>query len=147
MEQVKKRYPYFANESRQMPDDFPFTELSGPRGLFLPIRIESCNGSFAKPFTEAELFVTGFPDPVTSEETNYCRMCVADAQIFMGITFDLVFRPNKESEGRRTKALQILDNYFAVKGELFSTWVKVFKIIPEFRILRLTSHRKSASKC
>ena len=29
---------------------------------------------------------------------------------------------------------------------LFS-WVKVFRIIPEFRILRLTFHRKSASKC
>ena len=26
------------------------------------------------------------------------------------------------------------------------TWVKVFRIIPEFRILRLTFHRKSASK-
>ena len=27
------------------------------------------------------------------------------------------------------------------------TWVKVFKIIPEFRILRLTFHGKTASKC
>ena len=27
------------------------------------------------------------------------------------------------------------------------TWVKVFRIIPEFRILRLTFQRKSASKC
>ena len=27
------------------------------------------------------------------------------------------------------------------------TWVNVFRIIPEFRILRLTFHRKSASKC
>ena len=27
------------------------------------------------------------------------------------------------------------------------SWVKVFRIIPEFRILRLTFHRKSASKC
>ena len=26
-------------------------------------------------------------------------------------------------------------------------WVKVFRIIPEFRIFRLTFHRKSASKC
>ena len=26
-------------------------------------------------------------------------------------------------------------------------WVKVFRINPEFRILRLTFHRKSASKC
>ena len=27
------------------------------------------------------------------------------------------------------------------------SWMKVFMIIPEFRILRLTFHRKSASKC
>ena len=30
---------------------------------------------------------------------------------------------------------------------IFTTWVKVFRIIPEFKILRLTFHRKSASKC
>ena len=28
-----------------------------------------------------------------------------------------------------------------------NAWVKVFRIIPEFRILGLTFHRKSASKC
>ena len=28
-----------------------------------------------------------------------------------------------------------------------NSWVKVFRIFPEFRILRLTFHRKSASKC
>ena len=28
-----------------------------------------------------------------------------------------------------------------------NAWAKVFRIIPEFRILRLTFHRKSASKC
>ena len=28
-----------------------------------------------------------------------------------------------------------------------NAWVKVFRVIPEFRILRLTFHRKSASKC
>ena len=27
------------------------------------------------------------------------------------------------------------------------SWVKVFRIIPEFRILRLTFHRKSVLKC
>ena len=31
--------------------------------------------------------------------------------------------------------------------DLKSSWVKVFRIIPEIRILRLTFHRKSASKC
>ena len=28
-----------------------------------------------------------------------------------------------------------------------TAWVKDFKIIPEFRILKRTFHRKSASKC
>ena len=28
-----------------------------------------------------------------------------------------------------------------------NVWVKVFRINPDFRILRLTFHRKSASKC
>ena len=37
-------------------------------------------------------------------------------------------------------------------SQLFSrllevAWVKVYRIIPEFRILRLTFHRKTASKC
>ena len=32
------------------------------------------------------------------------------------------------------------------EDQVGSTWVKVFRIIPEFRILRLTFHRKSASK-
>ena len=31
--------------------------------------------------------------------------------------------------------------------KLLYTWVKVFRIIPEFRILRQTFHRKSASTC
>ena len=30
---------------------------------------------------------------------------------------------------------------------LSSIWVKAFRIIPEFSILRLTFHRKTASKC
>ena len=30
---------------------------------------------------------------------------------------------------------------------LLTAWVKVFRFIPEFRILRLTFYRKSASKC
>ena len=35
---------------------------------------------------------------------------------------------------------------FQVRLKHIDTWVKVFRIIPEFRILRLTFHRKSASK-
>ena len=44
--------------------------------------------------------------------------------------------------------------YFIIKFRLFFNssvqiceWAKVFRIIPELRILRLTFHRKSASKC
>ena len=37
----------------------------------------------------------------------------------------------------------ILHSYF----NCLLPWVKVFRIIPEFRILRLTFNRKSASKC
>ena len=33
------------------------------------------------------------------------------------------------------------------KNVNITAWMKVFRIIPEFRILRLTFHRKSASKC
>ena len=32
-------------------------------------------------------------------------------------------------------------------GRVLDSLVKVFSIIPDFRILRLTFHRKSASKC
>ena len=32
-------------------------------------------------------------------------------------------------------------------GRAGNSWIKVFRIIPDFRILRLTFHRKSASKC
>ena len=34
---------------------------------------------------------------------------------------------------------------FILLHEKFCTWVDVFRIIPQFRILRLTFHRKSAS--
>ena len=34
-----------------------------------------------------------------------------------------------------------------IKEQSTTAWVKVFRIIPEFSILRLTFHRKSASKC
>ena len=64
------------------------------------------------------------------------------------------FSENKISEGmvaqfiihlmlkyREPRFLEVqlnLENRF-----FFDTWVKVFRIIPEFRILRLTFHRKS----
>ena len=33
------------------------------------------------------------------------------------------------------------------EADMVCPWVEIFRIIPEFRILRLTFHRKSASKC
>ena len=37
--------------------------------------------------------------------------------------------------------------YVILLSEVKDTWVKVFRINPKFRILRLTFLRKSASKC
>ena len=56
-------------------------------------------------------------------------------------------------------ALKLISNWYAFYVNLvfvkalgkritvFNAWMKVFRIVPEFRILRLTFHRKSASKC
>ena len=41
---------------------------------------------------------------------------------------------------------QNTDMTIAIVQKQVRTWVKVFRINPEFRILRLTFHRKSASK-
>ena len=43
--------------------------------------------------------------------------------------------------------LSTLQTRFFHGSKVQYAWVKVFMIIPEFRILRLTFHRKSASKC
>ena len=43
--------------------------------------------------------------------------------------------------------LQNLPNMYISISHALNSWVKVFRINPEFRILRLTFHRKSASKC
>ena len=37
--------------------------------------------------------------------------------------------------------------YVRGPGEFLFTWLKVFRIIPDFRILRITLHIKSSSKC
>ena len=58
-------------------------------------------------------------------------------------------------EVRRIKMLSKVKNKGTIISRVHSlwsivhmhAWVKVFRIIPEFRILRLTFHRKSASKC
>lgn len=99
-----------------MPDSFPATVLSGPCGLFLPLQIERCNGDCAAPFHEAAVCVKGTLSPTDDAEISCVRMCIADAQIFMGMTFDLLFRPNKTAELRRIKALQILENFFNDTG-------------------------------
>ena len=63
-------------------------------------------------------------------------VCIHDKSNLECIAFDLTRQA-------------LLDNIFRIIKywqDKFS-WVKVFMIIPEFRILRLTFHRKSASKC
>ena len=49
------------------------------------------------------------------------------------------------------KIFTMVPSKFCVSGPMgiylfFLAWVTVFRIIPEFRVLRLTFHRKSASK-
>ena len=46
----------------------------------------------------------------------------------------------------KTGVLVVVRDVFPLKSRLFA-WVKVFRINPEFMILSLTFHRKSASKC
>ena len=41
----------------------------------------------------------------------------------------------------------LISSYSPNVNEVIKAWVKVFRIILEFRILRLTYHRKSASNC
>ena len=66
---------------------------------------------------------------------------LCDAAIKAGI-------PVVSAEFILTGALrQDLDiNSYPFNHNAFVSWVKIFRIIPEFRILRLTFHRKSASK-
>ena len=45
------------------------------------------------------------------------------------------------------KAIVQLSKDERIGEKVNNTWVKVFRINPEFRILRPTFHRKSASKC
>ena len=61
-------------------------------------------------------------------------------QSFLRDFFSLKFK--KKSDDKKPAKLSSMRR---VKM-LFNTWVKVFRIILEFRILRLTFHRKSASK-
>ena len=44
-------------------------------------------------------------------------------------------------------AMGTYGGFYPFMVSLFYTWVRVFRFIPEFRILRLTFHRKSASNC
>ena len=132
MEEVKKRYPYLTRDERRMPDDFPSITLGGPFGKFFPLQIVNCNGNYAKAFSEAEVFVKGFPDP----GTNYYLLCIADAQLYMGITYELLYRPNKQAEERRTKALTILEHFFADKGRKY---VMILTLALEFTCVNTVS--------
>ena len=70
--------------------------------------------------------------------TSRVEYTVDHDQMALSSDLDLqCFRKKDTSEYSRTR----------VKHEYTATLMKVFRIIPEFRILRLTVHRKSASKC
>ena len=120
MEEVKRRYPYFIRDDRGMPDDFPIITLGGPFGTFYPLQIVNCNGKYAKPFSEAQIYVKGFPDPFIPHNNNNFIMCIGDAQLYMGVTYELLYRPSKQAEERRMKAFKILDSFFADKGRYVS---------------------------
>ena len=47
---------------------------------------------------------------------------------------------------RTTMSVGNCKQYAGIKLRVRNTWVKVFRNIPEFRMLRLTFNRKSASK-
>ena len=47
----------------------------------------------------------------------------------------------------RENRVLVIDLKDTLNPNQVCTWVSIFRIIPEFRILRLTFHRKSASKC
>ena len=55
----------------------------------------------------------------------------------------------KEKYLQHPKNFALISSFLEKKVCLFfkHTWVKIFRINPELRILRLTFHRKSASKC
>ena len=73
--------------------------------------------------------------------------------IFLKDFLKLIFERNQQTM-RRQKGMQISQHaksyvnrqHKDLDQSCLTTWVKVFKIVPEFRILRLTFHRKSASK-
>ena len=52
-----------------------------------------------------------------------------------------------ESDEGATALIGSLVRKVTVLRRMSKAWVKVFRINPEFRILRLTFHRKSAPKC
>ena len=105
-----------------MPDDFPEITLGGPFGKFYPLQIASCNGNYAKAFSEAEVFVKGFPDPFIPKNNTNFIMCIGDAQLYMGVIYEMLYRPNKSAEERREKAIKILESFFADEGTVNTQW-------------------------
>ena len=63
----------------------------------------------------------------------------------VAISKDLVGKVNKVN--RQVSTINVLENCEQFFLPFLKSWMKVFRIIPEFRILSLTFHRKSASKC
>ena len=98
-----------------MPDNFPKMTLGGTFGKFCPLQIVSCNGNYAYQFSEAQVCVTGFPDPLYPVTDNN-MLCIANAQLYLGVTYELLYRPSKAAEERSVKAIKILESFFADKG-------------------------------
>ena len=59
--------------------------------------------------------VMGFPDPLYPVTDN-SMLCIANAQLYLGVTYELLYRPSKAAEERSVKAIKILESFFADKG-------------------------------
>ena len=77
--------------------------------------------------------------PVLLNELNFLRK---EIKCSVSLTFYLFSQTRLISSIKHEHSCKILN---LKDGQ--ETWVKVFRIIPEFKILRMTFHRKTASKC
>ena len=83
------------------------------------------------------VYVTKDLKPTMFEKNwAFCVIMTATDHIKITLTSFIIFSENKASRTLKLRQYQCLICLF--------TWVKVFRINPEFRILRLTFHIKSA---
>ena len=74
-------------------------------------------------------------------------MCLAQGHNAVRLVRLKLTAPLSQVKHSTTEPLLDLLEMFSYDLKMKIALVKVFRIIPEFRILRLTFHRKSASKC